>query len=266
MNLFERALEDCLDRLAGGEAGMEDCLRDHPEFAAELRPLLQAASRVKRGADVLPSPEFRQRGRVQLMAQLRAHPPRPVTARAPRLLPVYRLAVGLAALALVVLGTGTALAQSALPGSPLYGWKLAGEAAWRAVSPDPVGTDLALAERRTQELLGVSRLEREVALQGYREVLARLKNQTDPAVQERIISALVDQRERLAQAGITVPDLDEYLSSQLPSPPSPLLPLPTPAFPGLTSTPALPGSTSTPALPFDVPSLEIPMILETPIP
>ncbi len=257
MNRFERALEDCLDRLAGGEAGMEDCLRDHPEFAAELRPLLQAASRVKRGADVLPSPEFRQRGRVQLMAHLRAHPRRQAAARARRLLPVYRLAVGLAALALAILGTGTALAQSALPGSPLYGWKLASEAAWRAVSPDPVGTDLALAERRTQELLGVSGLEREVALQGYQEVLTRLKSRTNPAAQERIISALVDQRERLAQAGITVPDLDEYLSSQPPSPPSPLLPLPTPALPGLTSTPALP---------FDVPSLEIPMILETPIP
>ncbi|MEW6717701.1 MAG: hypothetical protein AB1345_09385 [Chloroflexota bacterium] len=257
MDRFERILEDCLERLACGKASLEDCLRDHPEFAEELRPLLQAASRMKRGADVQPSPEFKQRGRARLMAHLRAHPRRPVPARTRGLLPAYRLAVGLTVLALAVFVTGTAFAQSAMPGDPLYGWKLASESAWRAVSPDPVGTDLALAERRLQEFLAVSGSERDIALQGYLEVLARLTSQTDPATQGRIILALAAQRERLVQTGISVPELDEYLSS----PPVPT-PLPLPPI----QTPTLPGLTITLTAPLNVPTFEVPTMLGTLVP
>ncbi|MEW6717232.1 MAG: hypothetical protein AB1345_07005 [Chloroflexota bacterium] len=257
MNRFERVLEDCLERLAGGEASLEDCLRDYPEFVEELRPLLEAASWVKRGAEVQPSPEFRQRGRARLMAHVRAHPRRPIPAWTRGLLSVYRLAVGLTVLALAIFVTGMAFAQFAMPGDSLYGWKLASEAAWRAVSPDPVATDLALAERRVRELLSVSGSKREIALQGYQEILARLTSQADPAAQERIIPALTDQRENLAQAGISLPDLDEYLSS-LPVPtPLPLPPAPTPALPDLTLTPVVP---------FEVPTLETPTVSETLVP
>ncbi len=254
---FERALEDCLERLAGGGVSLEDCLRGYPEFADELRPLLKAASQVRCGVEVQPSPEFRRRGRAQLMAHMRAHPRRQVTNRTRGLIPVYRLAVGLTALALAVFTTGTAFAQSAMPGDALYGWKLASESAWRAASPDPVGTDLALAERRVQEIQSSSGSAREIALQGYQQVLNRLVSQTDPAVQQRIFPILAAQRERLAQAGISVPDLEKYLSPQPTQ-----TPLPRPTIPA----PALPNLTTTPVLPLELPTLGHPPILATPTP
>ncbi len=266
MGRFERALDDCLERLMGEEAGLEDCLQGYPEFADELRPLLKAASQVKRGAEAQPSPEFRRRGRAQLMTHMRAHPRRSVTYRTRGLAPAYRLAIGLTTLVLAVFVTGTAFAQSAMPGDLLYGWKLASESAWRAVSPDPVATDLALAGRRTQELLAVSGPDRGIALQGYQQVLNRLVSQTDPVGQQRIFPILTVQRERLAQSGILVPDLDKYLSSHsVPTPlpqPSNLTPSPQPSIP----TSALPNLTSTPALPLELPTLDLPSILATPTP
>jgi ferric-dicitrate binding protein FerR (iron transport regulator) len=40
-------LDDCLAALLSGEATLEECLESHPEHAAELRPLLEVAERVR---------------------------------------------------------------------------------------------------------------------------------------------------------------------------------------------------------------------------
>lgn len=110
------------------------------------------------------------------------------------------------------------MAQSALPGQPLYTWKLVSEQAWQSVSPDPVTTNLALAQRRIEEAVSVSGTQRAIALQGYETVLAHLKKQSNdnPSSINHMVPILTNQRKTLAKAGISVPKLDEFLRPHLP--------------------------------------------------
>ncbi len=108
-----------------------------------------------------------------------------------------RLAVSLAFVMLAFLAAGTVYAQSALPGETFYAWKLASENVWRAVSPDPLGVDLALAERRMNELMAVGEdpsLQAQT-LDAYLEVTSRLRLQMNATNEERILSVL-DSRQR----------------------------------------------------------------------
>jgi hypothetical protein len=205
---FDSILEDCLQHLAQGET-LQVCLAYYPEHAAELEPLLAAAARLKKnGAQVRPSPAFKARTREKLRAHMDAHP-HERGMLLPRLSPTMRLAFSMAAL-LLVLGatTGMALAQFALPGELLYPWKLGSEAAWRTVSPDPVGVDLDLGNRRIDEALAVSDNAdaQGIALHGYENVVTSLTHYTDSSVQQRIQAGLKNQQERLKNAGVTIPE------------------------------------------------------------
>lgn len=241
---FEQILDNCLERLARGET-LEACLSQYPQQAAELRPLLAAAEKMETGTQVQPLPAFRLRARGQLIAHMRAHPRR---AAKPVFAPLFRLAVGLATLLLAFLVTGTALAQSALPGEALYPWKLTSEQAWLRLSPDPPGAQLALAARRVDEALAVSDdpAALGIALRGYRDILAELAMYTDPAARQRIELGLQIQKERLKESGLA-PILPA--GEETPAP-EPLLPLPTPDVELPLSTPEI--------LPLDVPTLETP--------
>jgi len=266
MKSFEKALENCLERLAGGETKLEDCLRRYPEFSEELRPVLQAAMQLRSVAEVQASPESKRRGRNRLVAYMHANPHRREPHKIHGLIPIYRLAATLTVFALTVLAAGTAFAQSSMPGDLLYNWKLASESAWLIVSPDPVGTDLTLSERRVMEILGSTGSERNLALQGYQQVLNRLVNQTDPVVQQNILSTLTEHSILLAQVGISLPDLDEYLEPQ-PAITPPIQPtIPVPVLPTVITLPEFQDIIATPALPLELPGLELPPILTTPTP
>src|SRR5512135_1530590 len=131
MEELELALDNCLQQLAAGKASLAQCLSRYPQFAAELRPLLETALRFRQGKALHPSGAVRDRTRARLVSHMRTHPqPRPI-----RALP--RLAFGMAGIVLALGLVSTAAAQSALPGQPLYAWKLTTERAWRATSPDP---------------------------------------------------------------------------------------------------------------------------------
>ena len=217
MDNFEEILEDCLEGLSSGNSTIDECLARFPEQAARLRPILHTAAVLERGGQVLPSPAFRARARTRLTAHMQAHP-------GPRRQPAlrgWRLAASLAALTISLFSVGTGFAQAALPGSPLYGWKLSSESVWRDLSSDPLSTDLAIARRRAEEWLIVRDDPRlgERALDRYQQALDRLTGKTDPAAQARIVPALESQQEKLKAAGLSVPQLDAYLQSEHPSAP-----------------------------------------------
>ncbi len=206
----EFALEECLELLAQGET-LQACLARYPEQAAELKPLLAAALRLQSaGEQVNPSLLFKSRTRAQLRAHMDAHAhPRKLRQGFwfPRFSPAMRLMSGLAALLLACTITGTALAQAALPGDTLYSWKLTSEGAWRTLSPDPVGVDLARAERRIDEALAVSNNvdAQGVALHAYQNIVTDLGQYEDVSVKERISSGLQIQQEKLKKSGIELP-------------------------------------------------------------
>jgi hypothetical protein len=158
-----------------------------------------------------------------------------------------RLAVGMMAVLLAFLVTGTAYAQSVMPGNAFYSWKLASENAWRSLSPDPVGTDLALAERRLNELMNVAHdpALSSQALQAYLDAVERLKSEVNGENEARILPRLDSQAEQLNRSGILLPPVDQTI---LPAPEEPTsIPVPT-----LSATP--------------VPVLETPQINVTQLP
>ncbi len=210
MSDFDFVLDDCLARIASGTSSVDECLARHPEHAAQLRPLLQAAVRFDGAQDVKPSPIFRARARGQLTNYMKAHPRR----RTRMGFPAWRMAVSWAVLIIALFATETAFAQGALPGQTLYPWKLYSEEIWRSVAPNPVAVDLVLADRRVAEMTAVAGnpAEESQAQSGYLEVLGRLKSESGTQNQALILQTLQSHQKKLSGAGISIPGLDQYLS------------------------------------------------------
>ena len=128
-----------------------------------------------------------------------------------RVSPVFwRLTIALVSMLLAFILSGTVFAQSALPGDVFYDWKLGSENAWRIVSPDRLGTDLTLSNRRVHEVVALSgdEIRRTRALEDYQRLLIRFQDAND---QERILIVLRSQQEFLRNAGVSIQALDDYL-------------------------------------------------------
>ena len=273
MTEFEKVLQECLHDLEQGAANVEECLSRFPIYAAELEPILLTTAYLERARAVNISDPFRARVRSKLSQQMHVHPRK--RARASfvftyRAAAPARLAAGFAVILLALLAAGTAYAQSALPGEMFYAWKLRSETAWRAVSPDPVGTDLAIAERRVDELIAVSDYPVLYAqtLDAYMEVAERLKSEANTETQARILAALDSQSQELSQSGIVLPQLEEEVpplfKEPTPIPPTTptAVPLPVLETPQIEPT-GLPQMVPTePTL--EVPPVEIPPVQELP--
>jgi hypothetical protein len=250
MTEFEHVLGECLRDLDEGVSNVEECLQHYPTFASDLEPILLTSAYIAHGREARLSPAFKARVRTRLIQQMHAHPRK--TTR-PRFM-FMRLAASLAVVVLTLLAAGTAYAQRALPGETFYAWKLASENVWRAVSPDPLGVDLAIAERRMNELMAVREdpsLQAQT-LEAYLEVASRLRLQINTTNEERILPVLDSQAEELDQQGI-LPELPDQIVVPPRTEPS--------ATPATTLVPVL---TTPPANPL--PNLETPPVNPTELP
>jgi hypothetical protein len=209
-NQYEDILETCVEQIANGQSSLEECLARFPNYAAELEPILSAATRLKRVRDVKPPPFLRARIHAQITQTIETNP------RRRRGLPTFfwRMALNVSVLVLAIVMTNTVFAQSALPGDALYRWKLTSEHVWRVITTDPLGTDLRLADRRVDEYLAVSKDDsrRARVLLGYNELLVRFQAEEDEADRQRILTALKSQQDSLKKVGLSIPELDRYFS------------------------------------------------------
>ncbi len=256
MTEFETVLQECLHDLEQGASSVDECLIRHSEYARELAPVLFASESLGRAGQARVSDAFKARVRTNLIQGMHMHPRK--AARSSLLF--TRLAVGLAAIVLALLVTGTAYAQSTLPGEALYGWKLASEDAWRAVSSDPVETDLVIAERRVNELVAVrdDPTLRSQTLEAYFETVTRLRSQAGADDGIRIARTLDSQREKLKKLGILLSQTDPAtLPSDEPVSPA-TAPLPTVQTPTVESTASPQGTPTIQSPPKIVPTVEIP--------
>jgi DNA-directed RNA polymerase specialized sigma24 family protein len=207
---FQRILEDSLTRLLGGIFTLDECLLLYPEHATQLSPLLETALLLNLGRDVEPLSTFTAYTHSAVTQYTQTHPRQPKI-----VVPVFqRTTVAFAMLVAAFLVTGTAHAQSALPGESFYSWKRASEQAWRALSPNPVATDIFLAERRLAEWIAVSDdpSRSAIAMADYLEVLSRLESTDDMAATVTlIVPALQQQQQTLSDAGLATTELDNYL-------------------------------------------------------
>jgi hypothetical protein len=214
MNDLEQVLENCLKRLTEGRSTVEECLSSYPEHAAQLEPLLQNASGLMQARrEIHVSPIFKSRGRAKLTLHMLDHPQQ----RSRRAFPFAwrHFAVTTAVLMLALLSAGTVRAQSALPGDLFYSWKITSERLWRGISSDEGHVDLILAERRIREIVATAddpdHRNRNRAMHGYEEVLIRLQSGGKVDSEGEILSTLQSNQKSLKDAGLVVPQLDEYL-------------------------------------------------------
>lgn len=221
MEEFELALDDCLRRLGSGKSSLAQCLARYPGHAAQLRPLLETAVQLQRGKQARPSGAARDRTRAKLTQYIQSHPRQP---RNVRLVP--RLTFAFLSIALAALMVGTAFAQSALPGQSLYGLKLSSERVWRAAAPNPVTVDIALANRRADEIVQLFeknpatnandeiRMDAEAkGLAAYSDVLERLSLEVNGPDDDVIITVLEAHQQRFEHAGLRVPRLDDIVAN-----------------------------------------------------
>jgi hypothetical protein len=214
MNEFDLILEECVDLIASGETSPEECLDLYPEYAAQLEPILNTTVRLQEeGREVTPPPFLRARIRGELNRAMKNNPRK--KSRSPFFF--WRMGLNISVLVFALLMTNTVFAQEALPGETLYNWKLASENLWRAVTVDPLGTDLKLSDRRVNEYVAVSadQQRRTEVLLGYNKLLIRFKDQQDGADRARIFSVLKSQQDSLHRVGLSIPELDRYFSGDM---------------------------------------------------
>ena len=206
MNEFENIFDESWSQIESGRSTVDEVLARHPEHRAQLGPLLQAASKLAGTKEmVTPSPAFRTRNRTQLNRYMQENP------QMKRVSPMFwRLTITLVSMLLAFIVSGTVFAQSALPGDIFYDWKLGSENAWRMVSPDRLGTDLTVSNRRVNEVVALSgdEVRRTRALEDYQRLLIRFKDAKD---QERVLIVLQSQWEFLNNVGVSIPELNNYL-------------------------------------------------------
>ena len=206
MNEFESIFDESWSQIESGESTVDEVLARHPEHRAQLGPLLQAASKLAVTKEMTaPSPSFQARNRAQLNKYMYENP------QMKRVSPLFwRMTITLVSLLLAFIVSGTVFAQSALPGDAFYDWKRNSESAWRIVSPDRLGTELSMSNRRVHELVALSGNEigRERVLADYQRLLVGFEDEKN---QERILMVLRAQQEFLRNAGVSVPELDNYL-------------------------------------------------------
>lgn len=206
-NNLEAILDTCLNQIDDGQTNIEECLARYPEHAGELKPLLQAATRLARGREVMPDPAYKARARTQLNVFMQQHPQRR------RISPVlWRFAISAAAVLLIFVASGTAFAQTSLPGDALYNWKLTSEHVWRLTSSDPLSVDITLSNRRVNELVSLSdnAARQARAIENYEKLLIKFNAEQDEAKRARILPILRAQHEALTKAGIVVPELEAF--------------------------------------------------------
>ncbi len=206
-NDLETILDTCLYQIEDGKSNIDECLARYPEHARELKPLLMTATKLARARDVAPDPSYKARARTQLNVYMQQHPQRK------RVSPIlWRFSIAVVTVLTLFLASGTAFAQSALPGDAFYNWKLTSEDVWRFTSADPLSVDISLSNRRVNELVVVSgdQARRARAIENYEKLLVKFSAERDPAKRERILPILRAQHEELIKAGISVPELESY--------------------------------------------------------
>lgn len=221
-------LQQCVERLQAGES-VEAILRDFPEDAARLAPLLQAVA-VLRRQEPERMPEAARTAALQRMRAAfagQSPPPRSswiTTIWGAGQRTAFRLALML--LFVVTLGAGVARAQSSLPGDTLYPVKRASEQVRLQLARSPASRAalfLDLAARRVDEAVRLQAEGRPPDAASLRELaqdydlalaaLAQVAPAERPALQARFASTVSAHQQTLARAAATAsaPQLRQVL-------------------------------------------------------
>lgn len=233
----------CLKAVESGQATVERCVAQYPEYAAELEGLLRTALALAPGPAVEPDAHFRSRGRSALLTAIalehgvdersawrrfadsligkrEASPVgRPRQAEMP--IPVFF------ALAILVGGGSAAVslaAEESLPGEPLYSLKSATEIVRLTLDPSAEGKaelQLVYATRRLDEMermAGLGRTSRfQATAQRYADHLRQAEAFIADKPTSKVSNDLAMLRERISRRDLMLAELrsDVPASAQL---------------------------------------------------
>jgi len=179
---IEEILDQLLDEISQGRA-VEDLLHAYPEYADELRPLLQLAQSIS----VLPKPEPDNDAVRSVIDEVRrsaatAHPRKGFSLR--RFVAAHSVlvrAVAITALVLLISLTTVSLSARSLPGDLLYPVKKLSEGVEYFLTLDTEGRarlHIRFADRRTYELSCLIQKNARID----QDLLAEMLNQTKSAI------------------------------------------------------------------------------------
>ena len=199
-------LDICLTHLQSDDADLETCLRQFPEHAEQIAPLLEIAHQINAAfSPSAPDATYAKNAKIRVLNRLRAleahaSPAEKQTLRRrrPRWRPARAIVSILLAVVLVSTSAGVAWASSdALPGDPLYAVKRGVEEFRLGITFSDDG-DFVLLDTFTTErldefeaLLQAGREEDLAeALDGYEDMLERLIEQASESAQSEGDAAL----------------------------------------------------------------------------
>ena len=184
---IEELLDRCLEAARSG-GDTEELLRQHPEIADDVRPMLALAAELEE----LPGPAPSMAAMMRTLTRLAASPPAAGPAK-PRIRFFSRAVLARAAavfLCVVLLGWGTVAASTgALPGDMLYPVKLLTE--------------------RAQFFLTVNteaRAELRIVFSGERLKEALRKHEGGGGIDKALLRSMLDEAQRALDAGPDIPE------------------------------------------------------------
>ena len=183
MKRIEEALNDCIERMDGGES-LDDCLNSYPDLADELKPLLELSHAVtETSLSIKPRGEFKAAARYRFHQALAEKESKAAkTAPAPRRWRFKWATVALAVLVVFVVGGGMGVASAnSMPGDTLYGVKTFVERIQMGLtfgSENKAQLHLDLAEERSEEM---QTLIDEGDLEGANSIEVKLANHLENA-------------------------------------------------------------------------------------
>lgn len=151
---FNEILDKCLQRLLEGE-DLEQCLRDYPDQADQIRPLLQTAAMVKTTTTLQPRPEFMSHARHEFQMAVRNSQSK----KAHRWFiwrPVWAGAVSTVVVCLLAGGATVMASGNSMPDQTLYPVKVAAEQVRLTLTRSPIAKatlNAELADKRVNEIV-----------------------------------------------------------------------------------------------------------------
>lgn len=152
---LDNILDECLERLLVRGDNIEQCLQSYPEYADELKPLLDTIVSAREVTDIRPRPEFRASARYQFRLALQEAK----TKKGHRFFgwqPVWVTVVAVVLTIVLAGGTTVAAAGNSMPDEPLYPVKVFTEQLQVAVTRSPISKAelyANLADRRVTEIV-----------------------------------------------------------------------------------------------------------------
>jgi len=209
-------LNECLERMLLSGESMDECLQSYPEYADELRPLLNTVLSAQQVSEIEPRPEFKASARYQFQQALREK-----TARQSRRFfnwqPAWSAVVASIATFILVSGVTVGAAGNSMPDQLLYPVKLATEQFQLAVTRSPLSKAelyAELADKRVTEIVYLADKDKPDAIEA-------ITRRLDTNLEKIAVLSLAPGAPE--DGGSEIPAKPEAAQQQPPSEPRPML-------------------------------------------